>query len=581
MKKKYLLLYLLLVVICLYACNKPIPEYISNVENIIEKEPNSALIILDSLEEQVRKEPLSTRMYYNLLVIEACDKCDISHPYDSLLPSVIRYYEKRKESDRLMKAYYFMGQRHLELKTEGDPAALLYSFRALEQSTKVKDDAFIGRIYSQIGKSFVYMNLFKEAIQQLQIAYSYSLAGNDKRDCIDVLCDLADVYKLQNQTDSALYYYQKAYKQSKLCGDILDKKVDIWQNMADTYIKTGNNDKARDILGKITNEEKDSNKLSYNVLGNLFLHTGQEDSAVVYFERGLENKDWTEKKYACWNLYQIAKNDTDYERALAYLEEYAECADSAYVQSNIKSLQKMKVLYDLHHTEKEKEELQQENIEQRAWVICVMITMAVVIGGAIQYSRVKKETARRQEEILRNVYEEQYRKSKQHIDDNRQVIKELEEKMDSIQQENDVLCKELLLVQKEKLEQANRAIETLQKQQDLLEEALRKSEIYAHCYRAIEDSSVTLTSADWENLEQMVNETYDNFTNRLFVLHPSITTIELRICLLLKIRLPASAISQLICRTQSAVSMSRKQLYKKIFHEEGVPAKLDEFIVSF
>ena len=581
MRNIYLLLYLLLVVICLYACHEPIPEYISYVENIIEKKPDSVLIILDSLEEQIQKEPLSTRMYYNLLVAEACDKCDIPNPYDSLLSDVVRYYEERKESDKLMKAYYFMGQRHLELKAEDDPAALLYSFRALEQSAKVKDDAFIGRIYNQIGKSFVYMNLFKEAIRELQIACSYSLAGKDKQACIDVLCNLADVYNLQNQTDSALYYYQKAYKQSELCGDMLDKKVDIWQNMADAYIKTGNNDKAREILEKITNEEKDSNKLNYNALGNLFLHNGQKDSAVVYFKCGLENEDWAEKKYACWNLYQIVKKDKDCERALAYLEKYAECSDSTYAQSNIKSLQKIKVLYDLHHMEKEKEELRQENAKQRAWIICVMVTMAVVVGVTIQYNRMKKEAACKQEEVLRNIYEEQYRKSKQYIESNKQVIKELEGKIDSIQQEKDMLWKELLLVQKEKLEQTNQAIETLQKQQALLEEALRKSDIYAYCYQAIENPTIVLTGSDWKKLEQVVNETYDGFTNRLFILHPSITTIELRICLLLKIRLPASAISQLICRTQSAVSMSRKLLYKKIFHKEGIPAKLDEFIVSF
>lgn len=485
----------------MYACHKPIPEYISYVENIIEKNPDSALIILDSLEEQMQKESLSTRMYYNLLVTEAYDKCNIPNPYDSLLPDVIRFYEKRKESDKLMKAYYFMGQRHLELKVEDEPAALLYSFRALEQSTKVKDDAFIGRIHTQIGKSFIYMNLFKEAIRELQIAYSYSLTGNDKRACIDVLCDLADVYNLQNQTDSALYYYQKAYKQSELCGAILDKKVDIWQNMADAYIKTGNNDKAEEILQKIINEEKDTNKLNYNVLGNLFLHTGQKDSATVYFKRGLENEDWAEKKYAYWNLYQIGKKDKDCERALAYLEEYAECSDSAYIQSNIKSLQKIKVLYDLHRIENEKEELRQENAKQRAWIICVMVTMAVVIGIAIQHSRVKKEVARKQEAVLRNVYEEQYRKSKQYIESNKQLIKELEEKIDSIQQEKDVLHKELLLIQKEKLEQTNQAIETSQKHQALLEEALRKSDIYAYCYRAIEDSSIILTNADWKTLK--------------------------------------------------------------------------------
>ena len=148
-------------------------------------------------------------------------------------------------------------------------------------------------------------------------------------------------------------------------------------------------------------------------------------------------------------------------------------------------------------------------------------------------------------------------------------------------QENNDLQQKLLLAKKEKLEQTNQAIETSQREQALLEEALRRSDIYAYCYRAIEDSSIRLTETEWKELENIINDTYDNFTNKLFILHPSITKMELRICLLLKIKIPVSTISQLVCRTQSAVSMSRKQLYKKIFNKEGTPANLDDFIVSF
>ena len=149
------------------------------------------------------------------------------------------------------------------------------------------------------------------------------------------------------------------------------------------------------------------------------------------------------------------------------------------------------------------------------------------------------------------------------------------------EQENNDLQQKLLLAKKEKLEQTNQAIETSQREQALLEEALRRSDIYAYCYRAIEDSSTRLTETEWKELENIINDTYDNFTNKLFILHPSITKMELRICLLLKIKIPVSIISQLVCRTQSAVSMSRKQLYKKIFNKEGTPANLDDFIVSF
>ena len=102
-----------------------------------------------------------------------------------------------------------------------------------------------------------------------------------------------------------------------------------------------------------------------------------------------------------------------------------------------------------------------------------------------------------------------------------------------------------------------------------------KKKIYTDALQQFEPNKEA-ASDNWARYD-----TYDNFTNKLFILHPSITKMELRICLLLKIKIPVSTISQLVCRTQSAVSMSRKQLYKKIFNKEGTPANLDDFIVSF
>lgn len=584
MKRICLLLYLLIIV-GLCACDKNYPEYILHVERIMNQSPDSVLEILNSVKGEIEQESLSTRRYYNLLLAQAYERCDILDSCDALLPDVIRYYEEENEPDKLMKAYYLMGQLYIDLEVKGSNTALLYSYRALEQSGKMKNTvqnkAFIGRIHAQLSNSFVCMNLFEEAVRECRTAYSCFQSGNDNWACIDALCGLAYVYYSQSRMDSALHYYRKAYGQMGSCGNIQKKKMDILQKMSMVYIQLGNHEKVREILREIINEKKKENKLNCNIEGNLLLDVGQKDSATVCFKRTLENENSVERKEACWNLYQIEKKDGAYQQALAYLEKYVVYSDSAYAQSNIKSLQRFKVLCDLHYTEEEKEGLRHENNQQRVWIICIMITLAVVIGIAIQNNLMKKEAARKQKELLESIHEKQYKKSRQCIEDNKQVITELEGKIDSILQEKDVISKELLLVQKEKLEQANQAIETAQKQQTLLEEALRKSDIYAYCYRAIEDSSITLTGIDWKRLEQTVNDTYGDFTNRLFVLHPSITSMELHVCLLLKIRLPISTISQLVCRTQSAVSMSRKQLYKKIFHEDGIPSKLDEFILAF
>ena len=79
---------------------------------------------------------------------------------------------------------------------------------------------------------------------------------------------------------------------------------------------------------------------------------------------------------------------------------------------------------------------------------------------------------------------------------NKKKIEELKEKVKSFEQENNDLQQKLLLAKKEKLEQTNQAIETSQREQALLEEALRRSDIYAYCYRAIEDSSIRLTETE-------------------------------------------------------------------------------------
>ncbi|KMW80012.1 hypothetical protein [Bacteroides sp. 3_1_13] len=108
---------------------------------------------------------------------------------------------------------------------------------------------------------------------------------------------------------------------------------------------------------------------------------------------------------------------------------------------------------------------------------------------------------------------------------------------------------------------------------------LKSKPIYIKCYEATQNNSIKLRDTDWNALQLTVNAAYDNFTDRLFLLlYPAISRIELRICLLIKIGLPVSTISQLIFRTSSAVSMGRKQLYKKIFKKEGTPLELDTLI---
>lgn len=183
-----------------------------------------------------------------------------------------------------------------------------------------------------------------------------------------------------------------------------------------------------------------------------------------------------------------------------------------------------------------------------------------------------------QERKLRAMKELQYQNSLQYIKDNKKKIKDLENQLYQSNQEKDSLEHILLIVQKQKLELVNSQAEAGQKEKSILISSLRSTPIYIKCYEATQNSNIKLNDSDWDDLQKEVNRTYCGFTERLFNLYSAISQIELRICLLIKIGIPVATISQLIYRTPSAVSMSRKQLYKKIFKKEGTPLELDKFI---
>lgn len=565
-------------IICLCACTSRYPGALLQVETIVETEPDSALVVLESVKEQMQQESEATEMYYHLLLTETTDRCSSLNPADSLLPAVIRYYEAQGENEKLMKAYYYMGRVGADMNEVS--SSFLYFLKALDVSGDTPDSTFLGQIHLQIGRSFVGLGYPEAAIREYQQAYTCYQQGEDSLKSVYALLDLAKAYDSMQVADSALYHYQKACQWANLLGDER-AEVTALRRLTDFYLRSNESDEAFQTLQRSIGKWKEEEKPNYRIWGDYYRMIGKPDSATVYFEKELLNKDVYANKECYWKLYEIEKQQGNSEKGLAYLTKYVACSDSIYSTHQPEYIQRMKTLYDFYRIDSERRNLLKENRKQQLCIVGIMILTAIGTGLSIRYYQKKRAANEEQEKRLRTVYEEQYRTSRQYVDLNKKKIRELEERMELVQQEKDELHGRLLLAQKDKLEQTIGSIEALQREQALLKEALRKTDIYARCYRAIEDASIVLADKEWEQLKQAVNEAYDDFTGRLFLFYPSLTSMELHICLLLKIQIPVSTISQLVCRTQSAVSMSRKLLYKKIFHKEGSSALLDEFIVAF
>ena len=126
----------------------------------------------------------------------------------------------------------------------------------------------------------------------------------------------------------------------------------------------------------------------------------------------------------------------------------------------------------------------------------------------------------------------------------------------------------------------NERIQLKRSERDLLEIDLRHSDIYQKFHSAIE-SDLKILDADWQSLQQALDLTYDNLTERLCDLYSDLSSIELRICYLIKVSIRVTDMAILLNRSKSSISSARSRLYYKLTGEEGTPNDLDQFIVDF
>lgn len=88
-----------------------------------------------------------------------------------------------------------------------------------------------------------------------------------------------------------------------------------------------------------------------------------------------------------------------------------------------------------------------------------------------------------------------------------------------------------------------------------------------------------LKQEDWEAVEREMKPVYADFFRRLPGLC-RMSTVEYRVCLLIKLRFSPSEMAAVLCKDISTVSSIRNRLYKKVFGRSGGSRDWDDFILS-
>lgn len=576
MKKQSISILLLFLLLCA-SCHRgkqSYPPLLERAAALVETHPDSALSCLDSLSTSITELPEENRMYHLLLTIKAKDKLYIPATSDTLINRVVRFYEERQDDAHLMEAYYYKGSTYRDIKDA--PRAVAAFQRAAEIGKNCTNDTLNGRIYGQLASLFAFQGLYAESMKATKEAYRYNSACHNYKGIAFCLRDMARMYDMNNQQDSAEIFYREAYtlmkekfSPEKACG--------IREEMAGFYYNWGKIDSAEVMARQVQTSYPSS--LSQLVLGEVYYQKQMFDSASVYLQKVISGNSLYHQRTAHRLVYLMAGKQKDYQKAYQHASLCINTLDSISQITQTEEVGKIHSLYNYNLSEQENQRLQLKTERQKLWMFQLLFAASILIGIIAYLLYLSRERRRKyavREQNLQQIFAEQEAQNNRRVMENERQIALLTEQLETAKLENDTFKHAMLEAQAKALGAANDQIRAIQNEQEIRLLSFRHSEIYLHFHHATK--STEIKEEDWKQLSETLDATFPNFLRHLYALYPKLSEQELRICYLIKIGIRRSSIAELLSRSISAISNSLSRLYEKTHNKKGTPQQMEEII---
>ena len=599
--KKNIVFLLILIPIIWISCDGMGHQTIDfrKIENLMPQHPDSALMLLEQIEN---KENLSRKdkAHYYLLLTEAEDKTYVTHTTDSLISIAADYYEKTDDLGRKAKAWYYKGRINQDL---GHPLkAQEYYLKALRDEEKIEDHALLGRIHNHIGMLYAYQKVYEKALPFQKKAVENFHLLSDSTGQVFALRDLGRTFLMLGLQDSSIICNQKAIA-------LMRKRIipSVYTELAGFYIDRQRLEEAHGLLRtSLQNVAKPQAKYPvYLVLGELYKKSGQIDSARFYLQACINSAPLPETRAGgLFHLKEIALEKGQWEQAALLSKQYELLKDSIEQGKNAESIRNVQAFYSYNEIEQDLWEARLYASKQKSFYSLLITTclflLTVALLRFIHYRRERKSLLQR------------LKANEEQIQRNEQTLKNISDVKDSLQNEIQIYKTKERQLSKEKDEQLKRTNEEIRQK-------IMQLEKLSHTKDELEKNLLTLRSENSnlkkreqareeerkkiEESERLQNERlYDKFRSpagweptdtdwhKLFIsvdkLYPKMVTTlqkstslnesERKICYLSKIGVKPGAIEILL--SKGNVSVYRKRLYEKLTKKEGTAKDFDKYI---
>ncbi len=228
------------------------------------------------------------KVYFTLLLLFLKGTFGFSQNALELITKLKTELKTNPDDKRKATIYSDIAWYYANVSTD---SALVYSKKAMNESTKLNDSVLIAQVNSDLGAIYFRRNDFENAKKYYGFALNIRKARKDNVGIAKINLHMANIYNKENKKEKALQYYLAGidYFEKTNNPEIV---ANTKGNVAALFFELKNYPKAKKYLNdaiKYQETKKDDNGLStsYLTLGNIYLKTNDTLNALKLYEKSI------------------------------------------------------------------------------------------------------------------------------------------------------------------------------------------------------------------------------------------------------------------------------------------------------
>ena len=542
------------------------------IEQLMYERPDSAWKILQHMPSisQLRKEE---QALHALLFTQAQYKNYIPVKSDSLLRIVEAYY--RTSNDSLHKAWtlFYLAQYYRD--SDEKEKALSYFQQANIASRNIENNQFKFLLNLHWAGLLTNEDAHEKGIEKYQTANRYAILLKDTLKQLNLYEKWGWCHLINGEYDLADSLFNVGLTLSATTKDrIYDKYLLNYLSL--TAREKKDYKRALELVNRSLSLAKDSTEL-YPLWGNkgeILLEMNQYDSAHFYLSKDTRDYDpyFRAAQYKTSSIYEEKMNNLP--KALEYSRRYAKLLDTIFQKKLESKVVNLQHKYDYSLIQSENKLLKIKR--QRLYISLIAICMAVLTVAVIFFYKRREEKRKLAEQM----------RSKDDL--MKEMRLQLQEKTIDLHAAQEKIIEKETALDKELSQREKMRSEYSSKEAAMRKEILRHSEIIRKMEQLnkmsqqdkIQSRSVVLSDEEQDNLAEVINICYNNFTDRLWKKFPTLTKADISLCCLIKIGISNSNMLYLLDTSKVALKKRKNRLkHDKMGMDEN--DSLDEFIMEF